>query len=371
MRYLSVFLNWFFPNLFAFLWDTIYLPVAYLKFFINKINYKQIIILNEKFDEKSNIAIVCGFNKHLSISLKNLIEGLSKNSIKIFYISNKSIDKEFEEYLKSKCNIIMIRSNFGADIGAYKYGLDYLFKNKIKFENLYIVNDSLVYHSSIKHLFRYLNKKKHKVIGLFENYFMHYHIQSFFFKLSHEVALNLKNEFFEKYKCFNHRKHVINYGEVGISTYLKKNYSKDIRVIYDINYLRKNFSRINKDPIRKNEFFQYLFLLAHVVLRTEGILKIDKDNSEFNITSFLENLENCSNVHYGIAPLAHKIRMFKKDMALRAKFPMSYVLKVFQTKWKLDKDFNDEINVTIREKANASSFSNNPFRYFLFKIGRI
>ena len=54
-------------------------------------------------------------------------------------------------------------------------------------------------------------------------------------------------------------------------------------------------------------------------------------------------------------------------MALRAKFPMSYVLKVFQKKWKLDEDFKDEIKVTIREKANASSFSNNPFRYFLFK----
>jgi len=371
MRYLSVFLNWFLPNFFAFLWDTIYAPISYLKFLIYKTQYKQRIILDEKFDENNNIAIICGFNEHITISLKNLIEGLVKNSIKVFYISNKNIDKEFEEYLKSKCNIIMIRSNFGADIGAYKYGLDYLFKNKIKFENLYVINDSLIYHSSIKYLFRYLNKKNNKIIGLFENYFMHYHIQSFFFKLSYDVALDLRNNFFLNYKCFNHRKHTINNGEVGISTYLKKHYGKDIRVIYDINYLRKNFSRINKDPIRKNEFYQYLFLLAHVVLRTEGILKIDKDNPEFNIASFLENLENCSNVHYGIAPLAHKIRMFKKDMALRAKFPMSYVLKIFQTKWKIDKDFNDEIYVTIREKANASSFSNNPFKYFLFKIGRI
>jgi hypothetical protein len=371
MRYLSVFLNWFFPNFFAFLWDTIYAPISYLKFLIYKTQYKQKIILDEKFDENNNIAIICGFNEHITISLKNLIEGLVKNSIKVFYISNKNIDKEFEEYLKSKCNIIMIRSNFGADIGAYKYGLDYLFKNKIKFENLYVINDSLIYHSSIKYLFRYLNKKNNKIIGLFENYFMHYHIQSFFFKLSYDVALDLRNNFFLNYKCFNHRKHTINHGEVGISTYLKKYYSKDIRVIYDINYLRKNFSRINKDPVKQNDLYQYLFLLAHVVLRTEGILKIDKDNPEFNIASFLENLENCSNVHYGIAPLAHKIKMFKKDMALRAKFPMSYVLQIFQSKWKLDPDFNDEINVTIREKANASSFSNNPFKYFLFKIGRI
>jgi hypothetical protein len=371
MRYLSVFFNWFLPNFFAFLWDTIYAPISYFKFLIYKTQYKQKIILDEKFDENNNIAIICGFNEHITISLKNLIEGLVKNSIKVFYISNKNIDKEFEEYLKSKCNIIMIRSNFGADIGAYKYGLEYLFKNKIKFENLYVINDSLIYHSSIKYLFRYLNKKNNKIIGLFENYFMHYHIQSFFFKLSYDVALDLRKNFFLNYKCFNHRKHTINHGEVGISTYLKKHYSKDIRVIYDINYLRKNFSRINKDPVKQNEFYQYLFLLAHVVLSTEGIVKIDKDNPEFNIASFLENLENCSNVHYGIAPLAHKIRMFKKDMALRAKFPMSYVLKIFQSKWKLDQDFNDEINVTIREKANASSFSNNPFKYFLFKIGRI
>ena len=129
MRYIAVFLNWFLPNFFAFVWDTIYLPVAYLNFFINKFQYKESIIHNEKFDAKNNIAIVCGFNKHISISIQNLIEGLVKNSIKIFYISNKDIDKEFEEYLKSKCNIIMIRSNFGADIGAYKYGLNFLFEN--------------------------------------------------------------------------------------------------------------------------------------------------------------------------------------------------------------------------------------------------
>ena len=112
-----------------------YLPIAYVKFFINKLQYKESIIHNEKFDEKNNIAIICGFNKHISISIQNLIEGLVKNSIKFFYISNKDIDEEFEEYLKSKCNI-MIRSNF--DDIELQIWIKFLFENQIKFENLYL-----------------------------------------------------------------------------------------------------------------------------------------------------------------------------------------------------------------------------------------
>jgi hypothetical protein len=187
-----------------------------------------------------------------------------------------------------------------------------------------------------------------------------------------DVAKDIHSNFFNKYRCYNYRKHTINSGEVGLSSFLKKKYFNDLHIVYDLNYFRKKYFRLCKSSEGEAFFNNYLMMLSDIVLRTEGLVRYEskKKNRQFYISSFLENLEKLSNIHYGTLPFLSKIYLIKKDICLRANFPMSYVVDLLESKWSSDKEIIREAKIIIREKSNQSSMKGNILKYFLFKFGR-
>ena len=128
--------------------------------------------------------------------MKNIFDKYDEINANILFISNTELSENLDNYLKDKIKYKIIRSNIGYDFGAYKRAAR-LFSRKINFHKVIFMNDSFIVNKKIIDLINYSLSLDEKVVGLFENFFIHYHIQSFYFVLEKSIFEKTYRLFFK------------------------------------------------------------------------------------------------------------------------------------------------------------------------------
>ena len=252
-----------------------------------------------------NVALVASFQKNASAPFNAMLKELRDRGFKILLVSNSKLSVEFNFWLVKRVDILIVRDNIGRDFGAYKCGFLYLNSEGYlkKISNLLLLNDSIIFPIIDTKYFwnRFLNIKS-DLVGVYENFFPKYHLQSFFllfnFNLINSEHLLL---FWKKYANWNSRRHVIYSGEVKLSQFLKK---KGFKLSALVNAtIFKNFENIIKKSIRPLYIYQPL-------------KKINRYNFIEKIGEKLETT-NCSHTLWEISISLFKIPILKKDLIIQ------------------------------------------------------
>ena len=149
--------------------------------------------------------------------IKNVLEQLKRLEVDCWVAVNQNASTEIIDYLKSNSHKVIVRKNFGRDIGAYKDVISKLNLNEI--QRLLIINDSVFYFSKkLDSLFDRLFETQQEVLALTCSGEQHWHAQSYLLSLSRKVFLSSTfSHFWRSYKPFNSRFHAIKYGELEFS----------------------------------------------------------------------------------------------------------------------------------------------------------
>jgi hypothetical protein len=190
------------------------------------------------------VAIIAIYPEDSSIyikSLLNLLDGLDRANITPVIVSNGIIPTLLLEKLEYYDAVIVLRKNYGRDFGAYKSGILWLHTNYgLNFKSLYLINDTLFWHSDCYKILQAL--KNITWGGLFLNLAKEAHVNSFFMKFDMVILQDYRFvNFWKKYLPSQFKRHAIHKGEIKLSTTLiKAGYMPD--VLANPQYL---FSKIN------------------------------------------------------------------------------------------------------------------------------
>jgi hypothetical protein len=302
----------------------IFFPVQIIIFYQNipSIWYNLKIILNipvEKIVKTSSVsgkvALVASFQKNASASFDAMLKELRARGFKILLVSNSKLSVEFNFWLMKRVDILIVRENIGRDFGAYKCGFLYLNSKGYlkKISNLLLLNDSIIFPIINTKYFwnRFLNIRS-DLVGVYENFFPKYHLQSFFllfnFNLINSEHLLL---FWRKYANWNSRRHALYSGEVKLSQFLKKKGFKLSALVNPMIFA--NF----ENKIKKSQKLLYIF---------NPLEKIDKNN----FAKIGEKLEysNCSHTLWEISISLLKIPILKKDLIIKKTARLFDIIRV-------------------------------------------
>jgi hypothetical protein len=157
--------------------------------------------------------------------LINLMKGFADADFFVLGVSTKPLSPDMAEPILAHCHGVIERFNIGFDFGSYQMGLRWIEQNPLlkDIDTLVLANDSLFYPSSIASTIRDLLKKEENWIGLFENFELRYHVQSFFEVFRAPVfKAKVFKQFWSAYKPYSSRLHTIHKGEGGLSRELVK-----------------------------------------------------------------------------------------------------------------------------------------------------
>ncbi len=233
----------------------------------NKSN--KIFFENPLYDEINyNLSIV--IDKNTKLCLFAVYHNNEDNTINNNLIYAKHIS-QFFDYVIILSNIkypsfsniyyLQYKTNIGFDFGIYLRFFKVFKKHIIDYPNeLLLMNDSCIIHSSFKSYFNWSKKYNNSLLGLTENIDIEHHIQSFFlhfkgdtvkecfnfmdkFNINQLVKETHPDDYYDNYmkKYYNinlncYKFYVIVKFEIGISKYIKKKYI----VIPFINYNNKS-----------------------------------------------------------------------------------------------------------------------------------
>lgn len=357
-----------FYHFFTSIVDPIILLSANIKYYFKLFFYKEQISVNTKIKDKENLLIYVNFTKEINASMKNIFDKYDEINANILFISNTELSTNLDNYLKDKIKYKIIRSNIGYDFGAYKRAAQFIFEKKINFHKVIFMNDSFIVNKNFVDLINNSLTLDEKVVGLFENFFIHYHIQSFYFVLEKSIFEKTYKLFFQKYKPLSNRLHTINKGEIVLSKIIKS-ITDDINVMYDINSIRELIdSKFYSDNEYRKYLLNYLNILSTQALRREAVIFINKKNIRESLNNYYFRLEQMSTAHYAAVALFEECPIVKKDICFRAKMPIYFILQTYQKVF--DEDLYNFFAKQIRVKGNLSSQKSSLLNSILVRYGR-
>lgn len=176
---------------------------------------------------QGNVALFAAFQKKPSISFEATLKDLRLRGFSILLVSNAELSPEFESWLLSRVDGLIVRQNVGRDIAAYRDGVLHLVNSDClpNIEHLLFINDTILFpviHS--EYFWKRIFDIDSDVVGAFESFSPRHHVQSFFF-MANKNILQKKYfiDFWKKYRSWNSRKHAVRAGEIGFSKCLKSN----------------------------------------------------------------------------------------------------------------------------------------------------
>jgi hypothetical protein len=202
---------------------------------------------------RSNVALIAIYPENSSVYVKsivNLLNGLVRAKVTPVIISNGPIPGPLLEILEKYDAFIVFRKNRGRDFGAYKYGILLLQTNfGLNFETLYLINDTLFWHSDSIDILKALQNQTWG--GLFLNLARETHVNSFFMKFKFDVIQDFHFiEFWKKYLPSQFKRHAIHKGEIMLSTTLiKAGFMPEVLVTSEflfsrISHLNRNLTKV-------------------------------------------------------------------------------------------------------------------------------
>lgn len=153
------------------------------------------------------------------------LEKLNEISNDIVFVSTSQLITKETDKITKLCTKIISRENIGYDFMSYSIGLlssgiDY----KI-YDQIILCNDS-VYGPlfPLENMFLMMKNKKKDCWGIFQNFEINKHLQSFFLVFEKNIiSSNFLDRFFSEIKIINTKNEIIKTYEVGLSIALEEN----------------------------------------------------------------------------------------------------------------------------------------------------
>lgn len=276
------------------------------------------------FSSRVRVIFVIYQDKEIPFYIDNVLNVLKKLKINCTINLNEGLCESITDKLKEQCDLIIVRKNFGRDFAPYRDTI--LQTNLETLDKLIILNDSMFYFKkNLSKVFEQLLDKNYDVISLTENiYDKKWHLQSFLLSLDKKVLLN-KNfiQFWKRYKCFNHRQHNINKGEILFSQKVLKSYYKNTKILYSL----YDFI-VSVEQKSEHDLGLFFKLLPHSQLKNKKNNNYIYQNKK-NI--LLDIVEKTNITHSGafIMPLLYNNAIIKKDIVFKNTFILSEALNGF------------------------------------------
>ncbi|WP_186418808.1 rhamnan synthesis F family protein [Bosea sp. CS1GBMeth4] len=300
--------------------------------------------------ESRNYAIFLIYQPNgISWYVENALDSLREAAINVVAVVNHKVDAEQLRYLKERSKLIVIRNNAGFDMGGFRDSTLYLNSLGIDVERLIYINDSIYFFKAgLTGLFSRLADSQSDICALFENWEIHYHIQSFCFSISGRIFRNVKfQKFWENYLPVNSRLWAINKGEVGLSRTIVP-LAEAIDIIYRPNNLRDCLNEVED-------------LDSRMTLARRIPIPIRDQSSEFcTMTNteaaqiFISKIGSGSQIHTGgfIYMKYKNFPLMKRDLLFRDQFTVDEIEEALM---EVDHEghFN-EIMTDFRKKGRAS-----------------
>lgn len=216
-------------------------------------------------------------NKELDDNCIHYLQSLKKINTDIVFITTSGINSDALNTLRKYCCAAISRTNLGRDIISYKIGVDFISEKLPLYNKLIIANDS-VYGPlfDLDKLIAFGDKENLDFWGASDSYQIKYHLQSYFFVFTKKLfsSEDFKN-YWKNVKLINHKRHLIEKYEVGITQYfLKKGYRCGAYCSYEnINTTlsHKNSTQYFWDDLIIHH--QFPFLKKELVLRNPTKIK--------------------------------------------------------------------------------------------------
>ena len=279
-------------------------------FYLKRLHSK---IVEYKKSTSPHLAIFVVHQKNnLPFYIKNMVEALLGNHMKVVVVVNGEVSSDIKNYLESNCHTVIYRKNTGRDFGAYK---DALSGEVLEdFQKVLLLNDSVFYFK--KHLNALIGdtlKSKQDWVALCDNYNSAFHAQSFFLCFGSEVLRSKAFKiFWRNYKPFNLRHRVIKEGELKLSHTLMDAGFQCHVILNGLN-LASSLRALGDEEIhRLKDFLTVAFLKYHPgILGKEGRLLIQ------HLVFACESYPPVSHGLYPIFGILNGVAIFKRDLALR------------------------------------------------------
>ncbi|QND54840.1 hypothetical protein HB779_23395 (plasmid) [Phyllobacterium sp. 628] len=174
---------------------------------------------------------------------------MSENGINVVAVVNHSLDEDRLAELKAQSAHVLIRDNTGFDIGGYRDATLFLRRIAAPERAIYLNDSVYFFKEGLSELMRRLSDSDSDIVGSFENWEFHYHIQSFCFSVSSHVFNSDKFvQFWLDYLPVNSRLWAINRGEVGLSRAMVP-VARSIETIYNPNKLRAGLNDLPAESL--------------------------------------------------------------------------------------------------------------------------
>jgi Rhamnan synthesis protein F len=164
----------------------------------------------------------------VSTNLSAFLSCLRDVGYNVILVNNGNLSDNLTSRYLPYCHTIIERSYGGRDFGSYQWGtrtLRSMHSDQSQISQVVYCNDSIfVRPSTFRLLLDRIIQMDADYICMMEVFFLHYHVQSWFFAVSGRVFESAAfGQFWETYIPYSYRRHTINKGEVGISKHLMRN----------------------------------------------------------------------------------------------------------------------------------------------------
>lgn len=334
---------------------------------------------------QKRVAMVAIYPSEFSLfSLMHLLDALEANGFWALVVSTKTLTEAQRASILEKSGHLVERYPVGRDFGSFQMGLRWLESHGMldHAELLAFTNDSLFYPSSFANQLKQMLSVDRPWYGLFENFEIHYHVQSFFQIFRRDLFTSPAfNKYWTKYKPLSSRTHSIHKGEVGFSKRLAKagfqayiEYSS-ARICTDVlGLLSDNVT----DP-------SLLFALKHTLGHNEFMAVASSVRNTRVVTSKSDVALKCVDIDL-VHMLAHRIENrnpthsigllcnllyeapIKRDLVYRRTIELGTLLTQCRG---FDESEKKLMNDDLRAKGLPSSLTHSRFLMELYGTGRI
>jgi hypothetical protein len=280
-------------------------------------------------------------SKAADFSLINLLKSLQVTGFQVLMVSTLKLSKIQREKFGTHCNHVIERHGIGRDFGSYQMGLNWLEeKGYLKSaEYLILANDSLFYPVSFADHVGKLIEADRPWAGLFENFEMHYHSQSFFQMFKPETFNSVAfRKFWRQYWPFSTRAHAIDRGEIRFSSVLIKAGIPQY-TLFRSDVISHDVIERLKGPVDDNLVLaiKHTLNLTEVARRNYGEieLKHQRDGGEALLTISPQSLAQSITAEAEFSNPTHRVGLicnvlynapFKRDMTYRGSIEIGTLL---------------------------------------------
>ncbi|HEV2510847.1 rhamnan synthesis F family protein [Bosea sp. (in: a-proteobacteria)] len=304
----------------------------------------------ERSHENNHYAIFLIYQpKQISWYVKNALDSLNSAGVNVIVIVNHSVNDSQLLFLKENSKSIMVRNNSGFDIGAFRDATIYLNSRNHDVERVLYLNDSTYFFKSgLTELFSNLVTSKADICAPFENWEIHYHIQSFCFSIDGSIFRHPSfQKFWIDYIPVNSRLWAINKGEVGLSRTMIP-IANSIDIVYKPNNLRAHLSEVVTLDDRMK-----LARLIPIPIRGQSSELCSLTQSEVT-QFFISKIGGGSQIHTGgfIYRRYERCPLIKRDLLYRGQFTIDEIEEALIETG--HEDHFDEIMTDFRRKGKAN-----------------